>query len=185
MRKRRDAASCVTKGRESAGFDAESIVARGEDRVSIRVPFVPSTGETTCRPSVRANIAEPRARHGKARGKRERRSATSRFPDTSRPIGRETRPTRSRVLLLTYASHVDRSSRLLVQRVENISATLTCAAITTAAILDSPFPRWPRIRRVRERRRAAGVGARVSPSRDVAFELSSFDRSATTDKSLI
>lgn len=50
---------------------------------------------------------------------------------------RALRPTRSHVVLLTYASHVARSSRLLELRVQNISATLTCAAITTAAILES------------------------------------------------
>lgn len=44
---------------------------------------------------------------------------------------------RIHVALLTYASHVDRTSRLPAQRVQNISATLTCAAITTAAILES------------------------------------------------
>jgi len=59
------------------------------------------------------------------------------FFDTNRSIGRKTRPTRLHVALLTYASHVDRSSRLPAQRVQNISATLTCAAITTAAILES------------------------------------------------
>lgn len=114
---------------------------------------------------IREYIAEPRARQ--RGGNRDRRYAMSRFPDTNRSIGRETRSTRSHVVLLTYASHVDRSSRLLAQRVENISATLTCAAITTAAILDSPFPRSPRIRRLQERRHAARVGAIASsPSCD-------------------
>lgn len=130
------------EGTGVGGIRRDSIVARVKDRF-VRVSFVRRPTPVKRRRAasvyaVYANIAEPRARR-ESEGKRERRFATSRFPDTSRPIGRETRPTRLRVSLLTYASHVDRSSRLFVQRVENISATLTCAAITTAAILDSPF----------------------------------------------
>lgn len=104
-----------------------------------------------------ADAARARQRGRYAR----RRFAMSRFPDTNRPIGRETRPTRLRIVLPTYASHVDRSSRLLAQRVQNISATLTCAAITTAAILDSHSHDRPRIRRVRERRHAGVNLARL------------------------
>lgn len=67
----------------------------------------------------------PRTREG---------SSTWRVP-VDRP--RNVAGARLRVALLTYASHVGRSSRLPAQRVQNISATLTCAANTTAAILES------------------------------------------------
>lgn len=167
------------KGREFGGIRRENIVARAEDffrfvRVrSLRTPAKSDVERDERIYVAYTRISRNRARETGKRGeKRERRFATSRFPDTSRPIAREMPPTRLRVSLLTYASHVDRSSRLLVQRIENISATLTCAAITTAAILDSPFPRSPRIRRARERRRTAKVGATVSPSRGVSTSTS-------------
>jgi len=84
--------------------------------------------------------AELRARQ---RRKRARPSSRGRpgfaelLRDTRRSTDRVSQPAHLRIALLTYVSHVGRSSRLPAQRVQNISATLTCAANTTVAILES------------------------------------------------
>lgn len=78
-----------------------------------------------------------RARPSSARAARTRAGPLRDACRSTGSTGRVTRPARLRIALLTYASHVGRSSRLPAQRVQNISATLTCAANTTAAILES------------------------------------------------
>lgn len=123
-------------------------------------------------------ITRNRARDSGQRGKGARPS--SRGPpgfadlsrDTCRSTGRETRPARLRVALLTYASHVGRSSRLPAQRVQNISATLTCAANTMAAILESHST----IATDQARTGATPRGSSRGPHRHLACEVERVDR---------
>lgn len=158
-RRRRRRAFTMDGDRRNSGRG--SIIAR-EHRTFVRRRTPVSNAHGVRRMSRPRGACIADAARARQRGRyARRRFAMSRFPDTNRPIDRETRPTRLRVVLPTYASHVDRSSRLLAQRVQNISATLTCAAITTAAILDSHSHDRPRIRRVRERRHAGASLARL------------------------
>lgn len=134
-RRRRRRAFTMDGDRRNSGRG--SIIAR-EHRTFVRRRTPVSNAHGVRRMSWPRGACIADAARARQRGRyARRRFAMSRFPDTNRPIDRETRPTRLRVVLPTYASHVDRSSRLLAQRVQNISATLTCAANTTAAILES------------------------------------------------